>query len=367
MRSTSTQLLRDLGFILVLTLVAFIVIETLCQAGYFESDYVFVVVEPGMSFEQIAERLASNSIIANRVLFMALSRLLGIEKKARAGRYRFGRTSDMIDILRALYRGATFRERILIRPGHTVEGIAHILSRRAGVDSVAFVRLARDSAFVADLGIPSRTAEGYLFPDTYEVEWNEKADVMISQMVKAFFSAFDDSLRMRAKHVGMTMNEVVTLASIIEKEAMLDRERPRISAVFHNRLTRGMKLQADPTGRYALKKWTGRLLYDDLKVESPYNTYLFKGLPPSPICNPGLASLVAALYPMPGSDELYFVAQGDGSHHFSRTAREHLRAKQRYKRYLRKLRAQMAVKAQAQGGVDGKGPQGGQGGTQVNQ
>ena len=366
MRGTSSlNLPRDFVIILACTVVVFVLIEMFCQARCFETDYVFVVVEPGMSFKQIAERFASQGIITNKQIFMALSRLLGIEKKARAGRYRFERTSDMIDILRALYRGATFRERILILPGRTIEGVAHVLAQRAGVDSVGFVTLARDSVFVSSLGVPSKTAEGYLFPDTYEVEWNEKPATIITQMVRAFFKAFDDSMMMRAKHMGMSLNEVVTLASIIEKEAMLDRERPRISAVFHNRLRRGMKLQADPTVRYALKKWTGRLLYDDLKVDSPYNTYRVKGLPPAPICSPGLASLVAALYPMPGSDELYFVAQGDGSHYFSRTAREHLKAKQRYKRYLRKLRAQMAARAQSEnaGRADGKK----QGESEVNQ
>jgi UPF0755 protein len=125
------------------------------------------------------------------------------------------------------------------------------------------------------------------------------------------------------------------MASIIEKEAMLDSERPRISAVFHNRLKRGMKLQADPTVRYATGKWSGRVLYKDLEVDSPFNTYARHGLPPRPICNPGLPSLVAALFPLPGSRDIYFVAQGDGSHFFSESAGEHNKAKARYRRFLR--------------------------------
>ncbi len=360
------HLLKDSIIVLALSLLCMLLIEIVCQARYFPSDYVFVVVEPGMSFNEIAERFSSHGLVSNKPLFMLLSKILGIEKKARSGRYRFEATSDMIDILRALYHGATFREKIVILPGKTIEDVAHIFSERAGVDSVALVTLAYDSSFVASLGVPSRSAEGYLFPDTYEVEWKERPETIISQMVKAFFDAFDDSLRAKAKHMGMGLNEIVTLASIIEKEAMLDSERPKISAVFHNRLKRNMKLQADPTVRYALRKWRGRLLYDDLKVDSPYNTYCVKGLPPTPICSPSLASLVAALYPMPGSDDLYFVAQGDGSHYFSKTAREHYRAKQRYKRYLRKLKAQMAAEAKAQeSNVNSE--KGAQGGTQVNQ
>ena len=145
----------------------------------------------------------------------------------------------------------------------------------------------------------------------------------------------------------MSINEVVTLASIIEKEAMLDLERPRISAVFHNRLKRGMRLQADPTVRYALKKWTGRMLYKDLEVDSPFNTYRVYGLPPRPICSPGAASIIAALYPIPGSEELYFVAQGDGTHFFSENARDHQRGKARYKDYLRSLEAEAQNATQA--------------------
>jgi UPF0755 protein len=199
---------------------------------------------------------------------------------------------------------------------------------------VAFVTLAGDSAFMSRLGVPSLTAEGFLFPDTYDVEWQEAPASLISRMVRRFFGVFDDSMRTRAAEMGMTVTEAVTLASIIEKEAMLDSERPHISAVFHNRLDRGMRLQADPTVRYALRKWSGRILYRDLKVDSPYNTYVVYGLPPHPICNPGAASLVAALYPLPGSNDVYFVAQGDGSHYFSTTVAEHNRAKARYRRYL---------------------------------
>jgi UPF0755 protein len=330
------RLLLRYGLLLAgITLVSMLAVEIFSQAAYHQEAHVYVIVDRGMPFSEIGRRLESKGLIGNRTVFLVLGRLFDIEHRAKAGRYRFERTASMWDVLRTLYRGATYREHVLVRAGKRLEGIAEVLSREAAVDSLAFMELARDSIFVSNLGIPSSNAEGYLFPATYDVEWREGADSMIRRMVSNFFRVYDDSMRARTERMGMTMNEIVTLASIIEKEAMVDEERPRISAVFHNRLEIGMRLQADPTVRYAIGKWRGRVLYRDLESDSPFNTYRHYGLPPHPICNPGRASLLAALYPTPGADYIYFVAQGDGTHYFSRTAGEHNRAKARYKRFLR--------------------------------
>jgi UPF0755 protein len=343
---SSRILLRDgLGAVAV-TLACVLLIGILGQASYHESHHVYVVIDRGMSFSEIARRFSESGLVKDEVLFLLIGRAFRIEHRAKAGRYRLDATSNMVTVLRTLYKGATYRERVTIPPGRTIETISHILAERAAVDSVGFVSLVYDSAHVLGLGVPSTTAEGYLFPDTYDVEWRESPEVILRRMVARFFRAFDESLQAQAARVGLTVNEAVTLASIIEKEAMVDRERPRISAVFHNRLNLGMRLQADPTVRYALKKWTGRILYKDLEIESPYNTYRVYGLPPRAICNPGHGSLIAAVYPTPGSDELYFVAQGDGTHRFSRSAREHLRAKASYKRYLESLKAEGTDAAQ---------------------
>jgi UPF0755 protein len=333
-------LLRD-GLVLgVLTAVCLAATGILSQAGFHETQHVYVVIDRGISFSEIGDRFESSGLIKDGLVFLVLGRVFGIEHRAKAGRYRFAGGSNMIDILHTLYKGATYRERVLVRPGKTIEVIGGILSEHAAIDSVSFVSLCRDSTFVSGLGVPSTTAEGYLFPDTYDIEWRENAESVMRRMVKSFFKAFDDTLHAQAERIGMTVNEAVTLASIIEMEAMLDEERPKISAVFHNRLRRGMRLQADPTVRYALKKWRGRVLYRDLKFDSPYNTYKVYGLPPRPICNPGLASMIAALNPIPGSKALYFVAQGDGSHYFSTNSGEHLQAKGRYKSYLKTVEAQ---------------------------
>jgi UPF0755 protein len=337
--SGARVLLRDSCIVAGTTLVCLLTVGIFCQARYHEASHVYLIIEKGMSFSEIAGRLDEVGLLKDRLLFLLTGRLFGIEHRAKSGRYRFESTSGMVSILGTLYSGATYRERVTIKPGRTIEGVGEVVARAAGIDSTAFVSLASDSSFVASLGIPSGTVEGYLFPETYDIEWQEDPGSVIKRMVSSFFRAFDDSLMAKATRMGMTMKQAVTLASIIEKEALLDEERPRISAVFHNRLERGMRLQADPTVRYALRKWRGRLLYKDLEIASPFNTYSVYGLPPGPICSPSLASLVASLYPTPGSEDLYFVAQGDGSHYFSRNANEHLQAKARYKSYLRSLKA----------------------------
>lgn len=346
MSLSSRILLKDGLITVAATLACLLVIGILCQASYHESHHVYVVIHRGMSFAQIARCFSTSGLVKDEILFLLIGRLFGIEHRAKAGRYRLDGTSNMITVLRTLYQGATYRERVTIPPGRRIEEIGHILKEGAGVDSVGFVSLTGDSAYVLGMGIPSTTAEGYLFPDTYDVEWQEAPEVIVPRMVSRFFKAFDESLQAQAGRMGLTINEAVTLASIIEKEAMVDEERPRISAVFHNRLNLGMKLQADPTVRYAIGKWAGRILYKDLDFESPYNTYWVYGLPPRPICSPGLPSLVAAVDPMPGSKDLYFVARGDGTHSFSRNAADHGRAKATYKRYLESLNAEGAGAAQ---------------------
>lgn len=331
-------LVRDAIIVTFITILGLVAIETFCPAAWRQENFIHVVVDKGMSFSQIAARFQDSGLIKNDLVFKVLGRAFRIERRAKAGRYRFEPTASMADILRSLYRGATYREQILIPPGRRLEQIAQLLKRLAAVDSTEFVRLARDSAFVASLRVPAASADGFLLPETYDIEWREEAPSVLERMVNNFFKVFTDTLAARADTVGMTVAEVVTLASIIEKEAYLSSEMPRISAVFHNRLRLGMKLQADPTVRYALGKWKGRVLYRDLKVESPFNTYFVTGLPPHPICNPGRTSIIAALYPVQGSREIFFVAQGDGSHYFTTNGLDHEHAKTRYKAYLDSVR-----------------------------
>jgi len=174
--------------------------------------------------------------------------------------------------------------------------------------------------------VEAPSLEGYLFPDTYLVPYGARARDAVDMMLSRMDRVFGDSLFARAAQQGMTPNQVLTLASIVEAEARVPDERPRVAAVYRNRLRRGMRLEADPTVAYAMGGYRGRLLYADLEVDSPYNTYRKAGLPPGPICSPGEAAIHAALYPAPDTSSLYFVARGDGSHIFTRTLREHLAA-----------------------------------------
>jgi UPF0755 protein len=331
-------LVRDCLILAVITGFVFVLVETFVPAAVRTEKYVHVVVDRGMSFAQIANRFEESGLVRNDLVFRALGRIFRIERRAKAGRYRFPPAANLVDILKALYRGATYREQIVVPPGRRIEQIADLMAKGAAVDSTEFVRLARDAAFAASLGVPSTSVEGFLYPETYDIEWREEPPSVLERMVTAFFRVFDDSLRARACELGLTVGQVVTLASIIEKEAYLVAEKPKISAVFHNRLRLDMKLQADPTVRYALSKWKGGLRYSDLKFESPFNTYLFRGLPPCPICSPGESSLLAALYPRKDMDEVFFVAQGDGSHCFTKTGRDHEQAKARYKAFLDSLK-----------------------------
>lgn len=353
------HLLRDVLIMAVVTVISLAGIEVFCQANRHENRYIYVIIDEGLPFSEVAGRVADAGLVRSQRLFLVIGRTLGIEYRAGAGRYRFERTSDMAAVLRTLYRGVSYREHVRVPSGLVMDSVARILKREAGVDSTLFVTYARDSAFMAKLGVPSMNAEGYLFPDTYDVEWKESPAILIRRMVDNFFRAFDDSLRERSEDLGLSVNEVTTLASIIEKEAMLDSEKPKISAVFHNRLKRGMKLQADPTVRYALQRWTGKIYYKHLDEPSPFNTYYAYGLPPHPICNPERSSIVAALYPEEGSKNLYFVATGYGTHTFTRRGVDHNRAKAEYKRTLEELRrareAEEAVEAEEAAGTAGEG------------
>jgi len=355
----SGGLWRDILLVAAATAVSFLAIEIFCQAGRHETRHVYVIIDEGIPFSEVARRVTDAGLVRSPRLFLAIGRVLGIEHRAGAGRYRFERTSDMAAVLRTLYRGVSYREHVRVPGGLVLESIAHLLKQKAGVDSTLFMAQARDSAFMAAVGVPSVNAEGYLFPDTYDIEWNESPAALIRRMVGNFYRAFDDTLRERCRQIGFTVNEATTLASIIEKEAMVGSEKPKISAVFHNRLRLGMKLQADPTVRYALRRWKGRLYYKHLEVPSPFNTYYVRGLPPHPICNPERSSIVAALYPEEGSENLYFVATGYGTHTFTRSGAEHNRAKAEYKRTLEARRREAAGAGAPEDTVTGRPPGGG--------
>ena len=294
-----------------------------------------LVVKKGANVHQIADDLGRQGLIRSKALFRLLARWGNVDRRILPGRYDFAGPVTMYRILRNLYEQKRMMVKLIFPEGWRVRKFARLLEERVGVPADGIIALCRDTELLAKWQIPAGTAEGYLMPAAYEFYWGiEPADVL-DELISGTQKIFDDSLRARMAETGWNEHQVLTMASLIEAEIMRAEERPRVSAVFHNRLKLGMKLQCDPTVIYALG-WPGRpLLYRDLKYDSPYNTYLYPGLPPGPICNPGKSAILAALYPTL-SDELYFVARGDGTHVFSKTLDEHNRAR----KYVKRLRGQ---------------------------
>jgi len=242
------------------------------------------------------------------------------------------------EILDKLVRGEQIRYSITIPEGLTLVQTASLFEKMGLANKERFIQLATDPEFIASLGMDEETLEGYLFPDTYKFIRNIKEKNIIRMMVKRFNEIYNQEFRKRQQELGFTRREIITLASMIEKETAYSKEKPLISAVFHNRLKRNMRLQCDPTVIYGLNNFSGRLTKKDLMTYTPYNTYLIKGFPPTPIANPGLDSIRAALYPAK-VDYLYFVSKNNGTHYFSSTLTEHNQAVYKYQKVSQKVKA----------------------------
>jgi len=227
-----------------------------------------------------------------------------------------------MEVVRRLEQGRGLVHQVTIPEGLAARQIAQLLAERGLVDQDRFLSLLRDRALLEGHGVEGDSLEGYLFPDTYRLVKGQAEDTIIQRMVRRFHEVFGPDEQARGARLGMSVRDVVTMASLIEREAKVPRERPLISAVFHNRLRVRMPLQSDPTVLYALSRFSGRLTKANLQAPSPYNTYVNHGLPPGPIANPGRASITAALYPA-ATRYLYFVSKNDGTHAFSKTLREH--------------------------------------------
>ncbi len=291
-----------------------------------------VTIPQGYSLGQIASLLGHEKVVRTPFLFKLLVVLHGQQSRLQSGEYRLSGALSPLEVMAKLVRGDVLLHRVTIPEGWTVRQVAELLAEKGLADREQFLRLANDGVVAAELELDAPSLEGYLFPETYYFRRDQGAERIVAKMLETFRLSFAGSEIARARELGMTPHEVVTLASLIEKETSLPDERPLVSAVFHNRLRRGMKLQSDPTVIYALPDFDGNLTKADLSFDSPYNTYLHPGLPPGPVANPGKAAIQAALYP---SDVpyLYFVSKNDGSHHFSTSLAEQNRAVRRYQRY----------------------------------
>lgn len=292
---------------------------------------VTVTVQRGMTLVRIARLLEEKKIIHNTGGFIWAAKLLGVSRRLQAGRYSFYGRVNNYHILKMMAKGVVITEKITFFEGIRATQIAAILEAKMGIHTDDFMNRVMDPTFVRSLGIVADTFEGYLFPDTYQFYTDATVDEIIEKMVARFNKQFPDSLRMIARNMGFSMQDIITLASIVEGEAIIDSERPIIAAIYINRLKKGMALQACPTVQYLLPEGPRRLLKTDLEIDSPYNTYKYRGLPPGPVNNPGMKSIRAVLNPADVS-YLYLVANGDGSHTFSRSMEDHLRAKHRLDR-----------------------------------
>ncbi len=282
---------------------------------------------PGAGFSEICDTLEGRGLLRERWLFRLVARQRGADREIRAGWFSLSAGISPLDLLDSLQAGPNVVNRVTIPEGLWRSETAEILAARLDLDVAEILALTEDEELIASLGLTVPTLEGYLYPETYQFSKGTPARSVLTHMVRSFQSCFGPGKERRAAALGLSPLELITLASIIEAEAVLDEERARISAVFHNRLKLGWKLQADPTIQFA--RGSRRKLYQKhLEIDSPYNTYLIPALPPGPICSPGEASIDAALHPAEGSQDLFFVAAREGGRHiFSRSDREHNRAR----------------------------------------
>lgn len=290
-----------------------------------------IEISEGMSFRAMADLLKREHLITNKTYFILLGRFTLLDRNVMAGEYAL--TARMLpeEILTKFKYGKILLHEVAIPEGYTAKQIAQLLSEKKLADYTIFMNLVYNKEFALALGVNSPTLEGYLFPDTYLFPRKLKAEEIVGSMVKKFFTVYTPDLVEKERLLRMTTNEVVTLASIIEKETSNRNERTIVSAVFHNRLRKGIPLQSDPTVIYGLPNFNGDITKADLKTKTAYNTYRRKGLPPGPIANPGRESIVAALYPL-RVDYLFFVSKNDGTHYFSTSLSEHNQAVRLYQR-----------------------------------
>lgn len=293
---------------------------------------IVVSIPKGSGLKRISDTLMKSGVIANDNLFILYVIKEGLQGDLKAGEYEFKKGSTMSEVVSQIVAGDVLLYRVTIPEGLTVKEIAKLLDSKGVVGEEDFIVETQNQEFIKELlGNDAASFEGYLFPETYSYSRSPNPKELIVLMVDRFKAVFEPLKELRSES-NLTDQEIVTLASIIEKETGTASERPTISAVFQNRLRIGMKLDSDPTVIYGMgENYKGNIRRKDLKEETPYNTYIIKGLPPGPIANPGKDSIMAVFEPA-DVKYLYFVSKGDGTHHFSNSFREHQNAVNKYQR-----------------------------------
>lgn len=324
-------------------LLVFIVFLLLILIGYylFNSPLNYKLDEPlsfeiksGESFQSVAERLNELGIVPNKNLLRVAGFIYGAETKIKAARFKIDNGLSYLDLIDLLINGpADYLRSIRVNDGQTIKWLSGKVRRDLRMDSTAFFQKAHDRDFIKSLGLDVPSLEGYLFSKSYQIYERSDPEEVLTIFYNALKEFWTDSLQKRADSLKLSQHQVLTLASIIKGETNDVEEMPRISGVYHNRLRIGMKLQADPTVQYLMKDGWKRLNYNDLRIDSPYNTYRYFGLPPAPINNPGANAILAALYPEK-HNYLFFVADGNGKHKFAKNYSEHLRNVREYRKWL---------------------------------
>ena len=320
-----------IGSLIVISLIGLAYQTVNTPAGGPEQHQV-IEIRQGTSFHSIARLLQQKNLITHDWFFTSLARLTGQDRRIIPGEYEIHAGMRPTEILSKMVDGRVYYHSVTIPEGYTVAQIADLLATKKLTDREEFLRLTSDTEMIKSFDLDVPTLEGYLFPDTYFFTRPSRPEDIIRTLVHRLQETFSPELLARATELDMTRQEVLTLASVIEKETGLAQERPLVSGVFHNRLRRNIPLQSDPTVIYALESFDGDLRKRDLVISSPYNTYRVRGLPPGPIANPGEASIRAALFPTP-TDFVYFVSRNDGSHKFSSTLAEHNQAVEEFQRH----------------------------------
>jgi UPF0755 protein len=283
----------------------------------------------GSSLKKFARELENTGIISDAGLFVIYARIQGADARVKAGSYHFSDGLSPAEILRRMVAGDVFAYRFTVPEGYSIYQVAELLENQGIFHKQPFLKECTNRQLLKELNIRGKSVEGYLFPSTYSIPPEMTEAGLIRMMVGQFNKVYDQKFAGRAGTLPLSGLDIITLASMIEKEAVLPAERPLIASVFLNRLKKRMPLQSDPTAVYGIRAFTGKVSKQDIMRRSPYNTYLIKGLPPGPIGNPGLAAMEAVISPST-TGYLYFVARKDGSHAFSTTLEEHNRAVRKY-------------------------------------
>jgi len=316
--------------------------DDIAAAASDEANEVLFTINPGETASTIAPRLQREGVISDSQLFLWLVRYRGVDAQLEAGEYELRTNMTMDEVVESLQHGRLREAFVTIPEGRRAEEVALLLEDGGVGDAERFLALVRSGTdeydFLADRAADAPSSlEGYLFPETYRIPANYDVEGILDLMLTTFGERFSSEMRQQATEKGMSIHEVVTLASVVEREAVVPEERALIASVYLNRLAQHMYLQSDPTVQYALgyqedaDQWwkIPMSLEEDVLVDSPYNTYMYPGLPPGPICNPGLASIQAVLEPA-DTPYLFFFSKFDGSHAFAETYEEHLRNQEQY-------------------------------------